>query len=172
MGGVLGTIMTRFMKIALAVALALVVAYPAAAAPKKAKKSDEKPAPSGKKSKKQEEPPAGPGKGIKKIGPGQYEIPRAEVYRLLARIPWFSTQLRVYKAFRNGKFQGYLLKYIKKGSVVRWAGFRDGDLVERINGLPLTATNRILLTIPMSNRIVVKLVRGGKPRKLIFRITP
>jgi hypothetical protein len=116
--------------------------------------------------------PKGLGEGLKKIGPGKYELTRAELYRMMAASPFLGRQLWVRKVKKEGKLVGYKLKNIKKRSVVFKAGFRNGDVVTHIAGKRLTQPERLLLVIPTQDKVVVKLLRKGKSRTLGYTIVP
>lgn len=116
--------------------------------------------------------PAELGSGLKKVGPGKYELTRAEVYRLVAASPFVARQLWVRKVLKDGKLRGYKLKHIKRGSLPHKAGFRNGDVVARIAGKRLTRPEELLLVVPNKDTIEVKLWRAAKLRTFTYTIVP
>ncbi len=116
--------------------------------------------------------PADLGAGLKRVGPGKYELTRAEVYRLVAASPFVARQLWVRKVFKDGKLTGYKLKHIKAGSLPHKAGFRNGDVVSRIAGKRLTRPEELLLVVPTKDTIEVKLWRAAKLRTFTYTIVP
>ncbi len=116
--------------------------------------------------------PAELGSGLKRVGPGSYEITRDEFSRLMFHSPFIARQLWVRKVRKEGKLIGYKLKHIKKGSLPHKAGFRNGDVVIRIAGRTLHHPERLLLEIPGKDEVVVVLYRAGKRRKFTYRIVP
>jgi hypothetical protein len=143
--------------------------------PKPEEKQLEKPIPTPEKpSHVQPEPsvPADLGSGLTKVGPGKYELTRAEVYRLVAASPFVARQLWVRKVFKDGKLVGYKLKNIKAGSLPHKAGFRNGDVVSRIAGRRLTRPEELLLVVPTKDTIEVKLWRAAKLKTFTYTIVP
>lgn len=112
------------------------------------------------------------GTGLKRVGPGKYELTRAEVFRLVAASPAVARQLWVRKVFKDGKLTGYKLKHIKTGSLPHKAGFRNGDVVSRIAGRRLTRPEELLLVVPTKDTIEVKLWRSAKLRTFTYTIVP
>ena len=117
-------------------------------------------------------PPKGLGDELKLVGPGKYELTRAELFRMMAASPFLGRQLWVRKVKKEGKLVGYKLKNIKKKSIVFKAGFRNGDVVTRIAGKSLIQPERLLLHIPTQDKVVVKLRRKAKNRTLVYTIVP
>lgn len=69
----------------------------------------------------------------------------------------------------NGRFVGFKLWDIEKGSIFEVAGFRDGDLVTHINAQPINsaaAAIRILQQIRNATETQIEFVRGGKAQTL------
>jgi len=148
---------------------------PTAETPKPVERQLEKPIPTPEKpSDLQPEPtvPAELGSGLRQVGPGKYELTRAEIYRLVTASPFVARQLWVRKVFKDGKLVGYKLKNIKKGSLPYKAGFRNGDVVTRIAGRRLTRPEELLMVVPAQSTVVVKLWRAAKLRTISYTIVP
>ena len=105
------------------------------------------------------------GTGLKKVGPTRWEITRDEVYQMVASMPFIAQQLWVRQVRKKGKLVGYKVKHIAKDSLPHRAGFRNGDVVTRVNGKPLASPLKLLLSILNGNQIEVQLLRKGKPLK-------
>jgi hypothetical protein len=110
------------------------------------------------------EPAPGIGKGMKQTGPDTWEIKWDDAHLMIASMPFIAKQLWVRKVLREGKLIGYKLKNIKKDSLVYRAGFRNGDIVTRVNRQPLEHPLKLLLHLLDGNQTVVELEREGKKR--------
>jgi hypothetical protein len=113
--------------------------------------------------------PPGLGSGLKQVGPDTWELSYDEAVQLVASMPFVSRQLWVREVHVKGKFVGYKLKNIKEGSLPHKGGFRNGDIVFRINGMTLKEPLKLLYRILDSTKVVVELERKGKLRKQFYK---
>jgi type II secretory pathway component PulC len=109
---------------------------------------------------------------MKKTGKARWEITRDEVYQMVASMPFIARQLWVRQVRVKGKLVGYKLKHIAKDSLPHQAGFRNGDIVTRINGKTLADPLKLLLWLLDGNQIVVHLKRDGKLRRHVYVLVP
>jgi general secretion pathway protein C len=75
---------------------------------------------------------------LKKLGPGQYEVSRAEVQQSIENPTQFFTQMRAMPHFVDGKTDGFAISQVAPGSVFDQLGLQNGDLLTSINGQPVT----------------------------------
>jgi type II secretion system protein C len=75
---------------------------------------------------------------LKKLGPGQYEVSRAEVQQSMENPAQFFTQMRAMPHFVDGKTDGFSISQVAPGSVFDQLGLQSGDLLTSINGQPVT----------------------------------
>lgn len=64
----------------------------------------------------------------------------------------------------NGELRGFKLTRIREASIYQKAGFQSGDVVQEINGIPLTdaaGAIRLLQSLRNANEIEVRVQRGG-----------
>lgn len=108
------------------------------------------------------EPPPDLGASLKRTGPASWELSVDEAHLLVASLPFMATQLWVRQVRREGRLVGYKLKHIRDGSLVHRAGFRNGDIVRRVNGEDLAHPMKILFRLLDTKRVVVELDRGGE----------
>jgi type II secretory pathway component PulC len=116
---------------------------------------------------KQEEP-------SQKLAPGT--ISRAEVARVRDMgLGYFLQHIEVEAALKEGAFTGWQVKALRETS--EWAGYdlRVGDVVSRINGLPIERPKQAsdaLKACAIAPAIVVTGERAGAPLVLRIPIVP
>jgi general secretion pathway protein C len=116
---------------------------------------------------------SGLGQGIRETGPETYAIPREDVTQALTHMSELSMQARVVPAFRDGQPVGFKVFSIREGSLYARLGLRDGDVLQRINGLDLNGPDKALeafTTLRDARRIELQIERGGAPVRKVFDI--
>jgi len=114
-----------------------------------------------------DEPAAGTQSGRKV---GEWEILRSELRRHVKRgAGYLLSKVRVRAAFHKSRFFGWrVLSYRGPGKKVQ-----IGDIVTRINGKPIERDYQFIAVwndLAKHDTLVVKLVRGGKPMVLRYKI--
>jgi len=103
---------------------------------------------------------------LKKLGPGRFEVSRAEVQQTMANPADFFSQMRALPHFVNGKTDGFSISQVAPGSVFDQLGLQNGDMVTSINGQPVTNPMQALgLMEAMKTQSAIDLTvnRGGQP---------
>ncbi len=79
--------------------------------------------------------------------------------------------VRVVPSFKNGKPDGFKLFSMKQSSTFYKIGFRNGDVIQKINGEELASPDKVL-ELYQGNKekkaFTVELVRRGKPQTFIL----
>lgn len=85
--------------------------------------------------------------------------------------PQALSTVRIVPSFKNGKPDGFKLFSMKQNSIFYKIGFRNGDVIQKINGEELASPGKVL-ELYQSNKekkaFTVELVRRGKPQTLIL----
>jgi len=71
---------------------------------------------------------------------------------------------------KNGNLAGYELFEIDKGSIPEKVGFRSGDRVIAVNGIPARNLEKNQTALEAAGRFEVTFVRKGKTRKIVVEI--
>ncbi len=103
---------------------------------------------------------------IKKLGPGKFEVSRAEVAQTMEDPAQFFSQMRALPHFVNGKTDGFAISQVAAGSVFDQLGLQNGDLVTSIDGKPVTNPMQVMsLMQEMKTKSALDLIinRGGAP---------
>ncbi len=103
---------------------------------------------------------------LKKLGPGKFEVSRAEVQQTMENPAQFFSQMRALPHFVDGKTDGFSISEVAPGSVFEQIGLQNGDLLTNINGQPVTNPMQALgLMQAMKTASAIDLVvnRGGQP---------
>jgi type II secretory pathway component PulC len=71
----------------------------------------------------------------------------------------------------NGDVKGYTVSRFRSGSLVAKWGFREGDVIRRINGEPVTSPEKAVETYNLLRKnatmpMQVEILRGGKTKTL------
>jgi type II secretory pathway component PulC len=103
---------------------------------------------------------------LKKVGPGKFEVSRAEVQQTMENPSQFFSQMRAMPHFVNGKTDGFAISQVQPGSVFAQLGLQDGDLLTSIDGQPVTNPMQAMSLIQaVKTEPAIDLIvnRGGSP---------
>ncbi|WP_304504019.1 type II secretion system protein GspC [Corallococcus sp. AS-1-12] len=115
----------------------------------------------------------GLGRGIRETGPDTYTVPREDVTEALTHLNELSMQARVVPAFKDGRPVGFKLFSIREDSFYSRLGLRNGDVLQRINGLDLDSPDKALEAFTKlrdARRIELQIERGGAPVRKTFDV--
>nr|WP_277989581.1 type II secretion system protein GspC [Corallococcus sp. NCSPR001] len=115
----------------------------------------------------------GLGHGIRETGPDTYSVPREDVTEALTHLNELSMQARVVPAFKDGRPVGFKLFSIRENSFYSRLGLRNGDVLQRINGLDLDSPDKALgafTKLRDARRIELRIERGGVPMQKTFDV--
>ncbi|XHF27046.1 general secretion pathway protein GspC [Corallococcus exercitus] len=113
------------------------------------------------------------GRGIRETGADTYAVPREDVTEALTHLDELMMQARVVPSFRDGRPVGFKLFSIREGSFYSRLGLRNGDVLQRINGLDLDSPDKALEafnTLREARRIELQIERGGAPVRKVFDV--
>ena len=114
-------------------------------------------------------------KGVRKVGENRYVIPAAVVDTYVNDLKKAEKLAVVGWAMKNGKKQGVRIKRIRCRSVLKDAGFKNGDVVLAVNNTPVDSYPKVLrayLKVKRTdNRLTVKVRRNGKVFTMRYRLT-
>lgn len=71
---------------------------------------------------------------------------------------------------KNGNLAGYELFEIDKGSIPEKVGFRSGDRVIAVNGIPARNLEKSQAALQAAGRFEITIIRKGKTRKIFVEI--
>ncbi len=97
-----------------------------------------------KKPKTPEDAAAEAGDGIRKVSETEYIIAEGELNRALENMNALATQARIVPSFKNGKGNGFRIYSIKPGSLYQKIGIKNGDIIQRVNGMDLDSPEKAL----------------------------
>lgn len=104
------------------------------------------------------------------------EITMTQAYRNKLLSSDFTKVLQDAKASPNvvdGELKGFVLTRIRKDSIYEKAGLQNDDIVEEINGIPLTDTSqaiKLLQSLRNESEIEVRVNRGGSTQKFMLNV--
>ena len=104
---------------------------------------------------------------------GRCTIARGEFDRLFNSSPELMRQARVIPSIKDGKSQGMKLYAIRGGSFPAAIGFKNGDLLTAINGLPMTDPEAALGAygaLRRADTLKFSIERKGQPVTLTLEI--
>lgn len=70
----------------------------------------------------------------------------------------------------NGRVEAIELVQIDRGSSVAKMGFRPGDRIKSVNGMPVGELEAKRLEIEMANRWELTILRQGKPLRMVIEV--
>jgi general secretion pathway protein C len=111
-------------------------------------------------------------KGIHRVSAKEFKIDRSVIGKVAANQNEL-TKIRVVPEQENGKTIGVRLYGIKSGSLLAVLGLQNGDRVDTINGLEISAPDRALAAYAQllsADHLVVKLNRQGTGTQIDYDI--
>jgi general secretion pathway protein C len=103
---------------------------------------------------------------LRKLGPGKFEVSRAEVQQTMENPAEFFSQMRAMPHFVNGKTDGFSISQVAPGSVFDQLGLQNGDMVTSIDGQPVTNPMQamgLMQAMKTQSAIDLTVNRGGQP---------
>ncbi len=97
--------------------------------------------------------------------PGRCVLPRAYLEALLADPSTLAKQARVMPSVRDGVTRGFKMYGVRPDSLPKRLGFKNGDLVTSVNGLPLTGMDHAMAAyskLRNATVLTVELERKGE----------
>jgi general secretion pathway protein C len=110
---------------------------------------------------------------IRRVSATEFEIDRSAIDRIMADYAALVRGSRIRPVRNNGAVSGFRLDRIGPQTLLGHLGLSNGDVVESINGFPLTAPDKALrayASLRTASELRVRLMRGGKPMTLDYRI--
>jgi general secretion pathway protein C len=111
--------------------------------------------------------------GIRQVSQDSYLVNRQEVEYAMEHLNEIFTQARAVPYFQDGVAQGFRLFSIKSGGVFARMGLKNGDVVQRVNGVELTDPTTVLSLLQDlqgQTQIQVDLVRKNQPATLTYEV--
>jgi general secretion pathway protein C len=113
------------------------------------------------------------GAGIKRLSANRYRIPQEELRDAFENMNHLLTQVRMVPNFKDGQPDGFKLLSIKGGSLIHRSGFRDGDIIKRVNGIEIDSPEKafeVYEQVRNEPTITVEIMRGGKRRTFTYEV--
>lgn len=117
---------------------------------------------------------AGPHKALSGAG-GTYStitVSQAELQESLKNINRLMTEVRIRPHFKDGKANGLAVSRIKADSIFARLGLRNGDVIQGINGKPLTSPDDVLSfynSLKSGSTISLQMDRMGESKLLEYK---
>ncbi len=110
---------------------------------------------------------------IRQVERNQYEIDRSEFEASTSNLAELMTQARVVPNLKAGKVNGYKIFAIKPDSLYAKVGLKNGDVIERVNGMELTGPEQALelfQQLKSESHFQIDLLRRGRKETLIYTV--
>ncbi|MCA9665550.1 MAG: hypothetical protein KC503_08175 [Myxococcales bacterium] len=108
---------------------------------------------------------AGLANGVRKLGPGKWEIRRSALNKVLGNTTLLARSARIVPSVRNGKPNGFKLYAIRPGSIYSLIGMSNGDTIHAINGHAITTPDKALevyTKVRNASHLTISFTRRGK----------
>jgi general secretion pathway protein C len=106
-------------------------------------------------------------------GTGSYIIDQRVLNAALDNIGQAMTDARLLPSMKDGRVEGFRVSEVKPSGVFAMVGIRNGDVLHKINDLPVDSPERAiqsLASLKGQNRIKLDLVRDGQPTTISYDI--
>jgi len=110
---------------------------------------------------------------IEKVSETEYVIARDEVDSALENMNQLFTQIRAVPHFEGGKAIGFRLFAIRHGSLFDKIGLRNGDILQKINGVAINDPSQALAMLEElrhESDLDVAIIRSRQPKSLNYKI--
>jgi general secretion pathway protein C len=105
--------------------------------------------------------------------PGTYVLSRETVTENLENLPSLMMQARAELYFQDGRPEGFHLSQIQQGSIIKSAGFQDGDVIRSVNGQEVRSLEDAIALYQKfgdNDSFTIGILRGEKPKTLHVKI--
>ncbi len=102
-----------------------------------------------------------------------YNISKDFVTKSINNIAQIMSTVRVTPHFEDGKSAGFRVSNIKKESILKTMGFKDGDIINSVNGQKINSAEdvmRLYNTLKDSSLFGIGLIRDGQSKTLNFKV--
>jgi general secretion pathway protein C len=117
---------------------------------------------------------SGEAEGVQQVGQDTFHIDRREVEQALSSLNDLFTQARAIPySTAEGEIQGFRLFSIKPQSLVDRIGLKNGDIVQRVNGVEISDPSTafaLLQDLQGHSRVRVDVLRNHEPVTLSYEI--
>lgn len=113
--------------------------------------------------------------GIRQVTENEFEVRRSSLDAILENQASLMRSARIVPEVRDGKVNGVRLFGLRTGSVLHVLGFRNGDKILRVGGLPIHGPDKALEAyekVRKADVIEVDIERKGKPISIVYRVIP
>ncbi len=118
----------------------------------------------------------GLGAGVGRLAAGGKEAPPSLhddtlVQELVGNLAETSTQARIVPSFKSGKAHGFKLFGVKPGSAYDRLGLKNGDVIEKVDGEPLSSPDKALAVFQRAQNqrsVTIEGWRGERPLSLTY----
>jgi general secretion pathway protein C len=112
--------------------------------------------------------------GVREVAPNSYLVDRDTVSDSLSNLSSIMKDIRVVPSFDAAKEpNGYRVASIRFGSLLDKLGVKRGDIIQTINGLPISDPDRAYQAYQQfkeETSIQIEVLRGGQPMTLTYEI--
>ena len=111
--------------------------------------------------------------GTPQPGAGSFVIDQRVLNAALDNIGQAMTDARLLPSVKDGRVEGFRVSEVKPSGVFAMVGIRNGDVLHKINDLPVDSAERAiqsLASLKGQNRIKLDLVRDGQPATFSYDI--
>jgi general secretion pathway protein C len=119
-------------------------------------------------------PPPTQATGVREVAPNSYLVDRDTVSDSLSNLSTMMKDIRVVPSFDDAKEpNGYRVASIRFGSLLDKLGVKRGDIIQTINGLPISDPDRAYQAYQQfkeETSIQIEVLRGGQPMTLTYEI--
>lgn len=114
-----------------------------------------------------------PDDAVTQVDDGNYELDGRFLEEQLQNIGTLMTQARVVPNMISGKIQGYKIFAIKPGSLYEKLGLKNGDIIERVNGVEVKTPDKaltLLQELRYERRFELDYIRQGQKNTSTYNV--
>jgi type II secretion system protein C len=110
---------------------------------------------------------------VERLSDNTFAIDEGGVAQLTGNINQFMTQIRLVPFFEGNKSAGYRIAAIRPGTTFEKLGFQGGDVLQQVNGVPLSSPEKmftIFQNLKDEKQVTVNIIRQGQKNTLKYEI--
>lgn len=111
--------------------------------------------------------------GIRRTGASSFLVDRREVEHSMENLNQIATQMRAVPYLKDGKTLGFRVFNIHSNSVFERMGLKNGDVIQRVNGVELDSPTKalaLLEDVQTTEEIRIDLLREDAPSTLTYTV--
>ena len=110
---------------------------------------------------------------VRRIDDDTFRLSKESIREALQNPEQIMTEARLLPYLEEGEQKGFIVRELKRGGIYEALGLRNGDIILKVNELPLESPDSALQAFGALrglSRVRLEIIRGGRKRAILYHI--